>query len=125
MNLYTFIDYLEQNMGKIKELMRKKNEDYANDEDIFANFKRMAEIARIEDLTVKTEEGIMSFMGFMKEDRKWNVAKKRKQANNEGFIDSVIDQFVYGNLEGAWLKDLGEAMRKGLQQTAKEEDNAD
>jgi len=102
MNRYMFKNMVEVSQKKILELIDKKNQDYASADDIFANFKRMATIAKVMDLDVRGDPGaVIMYHILQKADRLWNIYKNIKEQHlqpaNESIDDTVIDSYVYSN----------------------------
>lgn len=105
MNKHMLKIRLEEKLKEALQLVDKKNEDYSCADDVHSNFKRMAQICRVEDIDTKTEEGIMAFFIFLKADRMWNIAKKGKMPKNEPILDSGLDSFIYSLLLDGWINE--------------------
>ena len=72
-----------------------KAKDYAGNEDILANFKRVGKIAKEFrfDFTNSTDSPLM--MCTLKMDRIINLLKNKKQPTNESVKDSFMDLLNY------------------------------
>lgn len=90
----------ELNRNRIA-ISKKKSEDYANNEDVLSNFKRMSAAAQALNLDVKTPHGYALFMVLLKLDRFNNLAKDGKKPNFESLLDTVQDAHNYLDLSYA------------------------
>jgi len=84
------------------KLMAKKSHDYA-DEDVLANFKRLAEISRIWGVDVTTPSGCAEYLAILKLDRYFNLKAQGKNPANESVDDTFLDLANYIDLLHAIL----------------------
>jgi hypothetical protein len=104
------------------ELSRKKRADYAGDEDVLANFKRLAEAVRILRIPRLWDKNpalaYALFMDIMKTDRMINILIKEGNPENESMQDSWDDKKNYTDLaealfvEAKTTKDNNEKFQK-------------
>lgn len=97
MNRDTFIDTLNVFHDKMRDLLTKKGEDYAEVDDLLSNFKKVAAITESNplDITVTT-------LG-LKIVRLGNLLGKTP--NNESIEDTLLDLANYAFLAYAILKE--------------------
>jgi len=118
--------FFESMLGGINKLMVSKNEDYAEEDNVFLNFETVAAANEIYDVNTHTPKGEIEDKILMKIDRMFRVGRRVDAPNNESLEDTVKDLIVFALLYLARCMYEGELSRKSiLQQTAKEEDNAD
>ncbi len=91
-------------------LSKRKGKDYANVEDIAANFKRVADIARVTrvDQLMNKPYGYALFMTLMKIDRFINLELSGAAPANEAVVDTWDDAKNYLDFaESTWLESRG------------------
>jgi len=87
-------------------LMRRKGHDYS-DEDILANFKRMARVARTLKIDPTQPHGIAFIYEILKKDRLCKLLNKKIKPKNESLRDTLIDLKNYIDLLEACLREEG------------------
>jgi len=92
-----FLNELEEMAKSAIETARKKNADYANSDDPFANFK-LAEM-----VGVSVERGIMVRMTD-KLRRASNLLDREAAVPSETMDDTLADLANYANILRAWLR---------------------
>lgn len=99
-------------VGDIEESMRaitlSKRHDYADDEDVLQNFKRVSAMCKL--LNIQPKESPADFallMTVLKLDRYCNLRNKKAQPKNETVVDTVVDWHNYINLAFACDVDAG------------------
>jgi superoxide dismutase len=97
-------DLVNQLVKDSLELSNGKAHDYAA-EDVLANFKRIAKIAKEYKISFEAPYEYALFMTLMKLDRLQNLLKQNKQPKNESLKDTIQDAFNYLMLMFACLED--------------------
>lgn len=97
-------DLVNQLVLESLELSRHKAHDYAS-EDVLANFKRIARIAKEYKISFDASYEYALFMTLMKLDRLQNLLKQNKQPKNESLKDTIQDAFNYLMLMYACLEE--------------------
>jgi len=87
--LVTANDFFE----KATALLETKNKDYANENDVFSNFDKLAQIAKILDLDVRKKEHGALYSIVDKLIRIRNL--ENKKPNHESVKDSCLDGVNY------------------------------
>lgn len=100
-----FFKLVEDNDKERLALLMRKANDYAENTDVLANFKRISLMAKILGVDITTPNGYAIFMVLMKLDRICNLIFKDKQAANESIHDSIQDLIGYANLLAALISE--------------------
>lgn len=88
-------------------LSARKGNDYAGDEDVLANFRRMHEMCAVLELQPgKYITDVYLFYMLVKLDRLANLIHRGAEPGNESLLDTVQDMTVYMNLLRAQLVEL-------------------
>lgn len=83
---------------KAEFLAIKKNKDYSKDDDVHANFHRVARLCEVLDVDVKTPQGVIMFMILWKIQRLFKLTKEGTEPCNESLLDTCVDINVYDAL---------------------------
>ncbi len=81
-----------------EKLAIKKNKDYSKDDDVHANFHRVARLCEALDVDVRTPKGVMQFMILWKVQRLFKLTKEGAVPCNESLSDTGVDINVYDAL---------------------------
>lgn len=117
MKTKTYEEMLIESLRRRLELMRKKRADYADEEDVLANFKRLG--ATVKTLQIhklwETRPALAYalFMVVMKIDRMVNLLRQGKAPSNESVQDSWDDAKNYLDLAEALHVEEGQNAYKG------------
>ena len=84
-------------------LSRLKAQDYAGEEDILSNFKRVAKICETLGIDVSKPEGVAAFFIIHKLDRLWRLIRLGLPPANESLRDTLDDLRNYADLLEAIL----------------------
>lgn len=107
-----YIGLVQSSLERRLEIHRKKCHDYAGEEDVLANFKRLGEAVktlRLPELWVKDPAlGYALMMTMLKIDRIINLSLKDSKPENEGVQDSWDDCLNYLDLAQACYMDRDE-----------------
>ena len=98
MKLQELNEQLKKSNRASEELAIKKNKDYSKDDDVHANFHRVARLCEILDVDARTPKGVMQFMILWKIQRLFKLTKEGTVPCNEPLFDTVVDINVYDNL---------------------------
>lgn len=99
MNSKEFVQNSETLLNRCLEVIKKKNSDYANDKDPFANFSYSSEIAGVEKY-----QAILQLIG-MKLSRIKELMSSGKEPNFESIEDSILDAINYLVILDSVVKD--------------------
>lgn len=108
-----FEKIVNESLLRRTELTKNKREDYASEQDVLSNFKRVGEAVktlRIPDLwQEKPALAYALFMEVMKMDRIINILLKGNKERNEPLTDSWDDMKNYVDLaEAIFIEDMKE-----------------
>lgn len=98
MNLDELNEQLKKSNRASEELAIKKNKDYSKDDDVHANFHRVARLCEVLGVDVRTPQGVMQFMVLWKVQRLFKLTKEGTLPRNEPLFDTGVDINVYNNL---------------------------
>lgn len=88
-----------KNMNAVSEITAtQKNKDYSRDDDVHANFHRVARLCDTLDVDVRKPQGVMQFMILWKVQRLFKLTKEGAIPCNEPLFDTVVDINVYNAL---------------------------
>ena len=90
------------------ELTIHKNKDYADSEDVLANFRRVSQTCDRLYIDVGTEEGTCLFFIIQKVDRLAKLIMNGTAPENETLRDTLDDLHVYSDLLEAILVEKGD-----------------
>ena len=111
MNPQEYEDGVKASLERRLALSRKKRADYAGDDDVLANFKRLGDAVkslRIPQLWEKRPAlAYALFMDIMKTDRMINLFLQNKPPSNESIQDSWDDKKNYTDLAEALYLEHG------------------
>jgi len=102
MNREKFMQKLEANQGTDLEILKAKNQDYADGEDPYQNFK-LVETAGL----TTTEKGIAVRMSD-KMQRVFNLLDQEAEVDDETVADTLSDLRNYANILQVYLEQKGE-----------------
>ena len=88
------------------ELTIRKNQDYADSNDVLANFRRISQTCGQLYVNVGTEEGVCLFFIIQKVDRLAKLIMNGTAPENETLRDTLDDLHVYGDLLEAILEEI-------------------
>ena len=138
MKLDEALTLAEESFKRRIEIRKKKGRDYANDEDILANFKATADVCKVlakhnMPVDVTTAHGVALYYSILKLLRRLNLYAKGVKPENESLIDTFDDaankifleghkgahtneykQYVLDYLQGATNGLKGEAYEQAL-----------
>lgn len=77
------------------KLLISKNEDYANETDIFQNFEHVAQLVKTYNIDLTTRRGVKNFYILIKFDRYMNLENSKKEPSNESVMDTIVDMLNY------------------------------
>lgn len=103
-----FLDWLIKTHTTEIELSERKNDDYADVDDVLANFRRMHAACKLWDVSpAKRPEDVFFFFLLLKLDRFINICHKEGAPNNESLDDTGQDSVIYWKLLRAFLQERG------------------
>jgi len=91
MNLNTLLTHSSTNNLHARSLLDKKNQDYSEDTDVHANFRRVAQLCNTLDVDVTKPAGVLQFMILWKIQRWFRIINSGKNPTNEGYSDTAVD----------------------------------
>lgn len=106
------INYIKQFDAELIQVLEKKGADYARNDDVLGNFKRLSAVASMLKIDVHTPMGYALFMAVMKIDRIANLLHEGKGPENESLEDSFKDGAGYLKLAYLLAKEENEGSRK-------------
>ena len=95
MKLDDFRLYLGQICHDMQRIMVKKNKDYAHIDDVYSNFREVAELCKILRVDVTTPEGCIMYHIVQKTHRLFKLKRTGVKPENEGLQDNAVDKNVY------------------------------
>ena len=98
MKLQELNEQLRKSNRASEKLAIKKNKDYSKDDDVHANFHRVARLCEILDVDTKTAQGVIQFMILWKIQRMFKLSKEGVTPENETIFDTGVDINIYDNL---------------------------
>ena len=98
MKLSELNEQLKKSNRAAEKLAIKKNKDYSKDDDVHANFRRVARLCDILEVDVRKPEGVIMFMILWKIQRLFKLTKEGTVPCNEPLFDTVVDINVYDAL---------------------------
>lgn len=98
MKLQELNEQLKKSNRASEELAIKKNKDYSKDDDVHANFHRVARLCEILGVDVRKPEGVIMFMILWKVHRLFKLKNEGVEPCNEPLFDTGVDINVYDNL---------------------------
>ena len=105
MKLKELNEQIKKSNRASEELAIKKNKDYSKDDDVHANFHRVARLCETLDVDVRTPVGVMQFMILWKIQRLFKLTKEGALPENESLFDTVVDINVYDALLVGYKED--------------------
>ena len=115
MNVVTFEKLLGAWYNKSVELHRRKGHDYATEDDMLANFKRMHKVCKLYDINPAKRPGdVFWFYMFIKIDRLRNILQAGKDPECEAVSDSYDDLVLYTKLLMAFNVEQAEGLTELL-----------
>lgn len=108
MNAAEYAKMVADIAGSMEAITLSKRHDYADDEDVLQNFKRVRAMCWL--LNIQPKESPADFallMTVLKLDRYCNLRNKNAQPKNETIMDTVVDWHNYINLAFACDVDAG------------------
>lgn len=110
-----FEKFLETWYNRLVELHRRKGHDYATDQDMLANFKRMHKVCEMYDINPAERPGdVFWFYMFIKIDRLRNLIQSGKDPDCEAVNDSYDDLILYTLLLTAFNAELADELKELL-----------
>ena len=98
MKLQELNEQLKKSNRASEKLAIKKNKDYSKDDDVHANFHRVARLCEVLDVDVRTPQGVIMFMILWKVQRLFKLTKEGATPCNEPLFDTGVDINVYNAL---------------------------
>lgn len=104
MNEETYLKMVTESFERRLVIHKRKSHDYANQEEMLGNFKRVAQIFKALKPDVSTPAGVAVVYIVLKIDRFCNLAFSGKVPRNESLQDTMDDLKNYCDLlEGCWI----------------------
>ena len=88
-----------------QRIMFDRNEEYAEEKDALADFRRIALICKIWKVDVTKPEDCAFFYRIAKMDRQRNLRLQGKKADDPQFVDTCIDDANYFDLYVALVEE--------------------
>ena len=98
MNLIQLLTHSSNLNLLARSLLDKKNKDYSKEDDVHANFRRVAKLCELLEVDVSKPHGVLQFMILWKIQRWFRVINSGLPPVNENHENAAVDLHNYEDL---------------------------
>jgi len=91
MNIKQLLEYSKRANREKERVIVSKNHDYSEDVDAHKNFRTVAGLCKILDVSVQEPHGVVQFMILWKIHRLFKLKNEGKEPENESLFDNNVD----------------------------------